>query len=746
MKIFEKRPLALILCIMLGGFSFFINFDWKTKLILSAISLLLISIIYIFDDLKRGRSPLRIASLSALSLSLILSAVFCAIFFPSKLYDSEVMIEAKVYGIDNSDQSTSTIIFKSEKINGIYDRHTFISYVDKEEATSFSLYDVVSFKAVVSEFSNSGDFNSKTYYAARGYSASLNELTDIQVHNNEQDYFDALFKGLRLKISNRLKLLSDFDTGAFLSALIVGDRSDLSGSVRLNFARLGISHILALSGMHLAILSFAINFLLINIGVKKKLRVTFISILVLIYMALTGFTASVLRSGLMLIISSVLFLTLRKSDHLTSLVISVSIIVLLDPASVYDMSLWLSAFATLGVIVFSDLSEKPNKDDKRIKSLFIAFKNACLVSVFAFCATFVFTALRFDYFSVASVFTTLIFSFAIQFFIYGGMILLFIGGIIPFGKLLILFSEAISWLAELISSIKYIYVSMNPFLVKLLIVLLTVFFFAFLVLEIKDKRKGICIIVAMLLSVFAAAEISTVVNVYDDEVKYVPSKSGDAFILKSDGELTTIYSGKAVTDDSRDFLELFADEGIGYLDNFVFASYSYSTVDFSHEIIDGIKIERVMLPVPNTVDEIAQAEMLADVLSRYGTCLEFYDKIEYISFGDYQYRLFDKVDYTYGKYPENVFEIVYYDERITYVSVCDYSYLSPSAKALMFNSDNLIIGSVGNTNYYLFEMHLPEIENIFYFDEGRITDKASTYYKEKGASMHCIKTPLILYD
>ena len=746
MKIFEKRPLALILCIMLGGFSFFINFDWKTKLILSAISLLIISIIYIFDDLKRGRSPLTIASLSALSLSLILSAVFCAISFPSKLYDSEVMIEAKVYGIDNSDQSTSTIIFKSEKINGIYDRHTFISYVDKEEATSFSLYDVVSFKAVVSEFSDSGDFNSKTYYAARGYSASLNELTDIQVHNNEQDYFDALFKGLRLKISNRLKLLSNFDTGAILSALIVGDRSDLSGSVRLNFARLGISHILALSGMHLAILSFAINFLLINLGVKKKLRVTFISILVLIYMALTGFTASVLRSGLMLIISSVLFLTLRKSDHLTSLVISVSIIVLLDPASVYDMSLWLSAFATLGVIVFSDLSEKPNKDDKRIKSLFIAFKNSCLVSVFAFCATFAFTALRFDYFSVASVFTTLIFSFAIQFFIYGGMILLFIGGIIPFGKLLILFSKAISWLAELISSIKYVYVSMNPFLVKLLIVLLTVFFFAFLVLEIKDKRKGICIIVAMLLSVFAAAEISTVVNVYDDEVKYVPSKSGDAFILKSDGELTAIYSGKAVTDDSRDFLELFADEGIGYLDNFVFASYSYSTVDFSHEIIDGIKIERVMLPVPNTVDEIAQAEMLADVLSRYGTCLEFYDKIEYISFGDYQYRLFDKVDYTYGKYPENVFEIVYYDERITYVSVCDYSYLSPSAKALMFNSDNLIIGSVGNTNYYLFEMHLPEIENIFYFDEGRITDKASTYYKEKGASMHCIKTPLILYD
>ena len=125
---------------------------------------------------------------------------------------------------------------------------------------------------------------------------------------------------------------------------------------------------------------------------------------------------------------------------------------------------------------------------------------------------------------------------------------------------------------------------------------------------------------------------------------------------------------------------------------------------------------------------------------------ELYEKIEYINLGEYRYRLFDKVDYVYGKYPENVFEIVYNDESMTYVSACEYIYISPSAKALLFNSENLIIGTIGNANYYLFDMHLPNIENIYYFDDGRITDKASSYYKEKGASMHCIKTPLILFD
>ena len=81
----------------------------------------------------------------------------------------------------------------------------------------------------------------------------------------------------------------------------------------------------------------------------------------------------------------------------------------------------------------------------------------------------------------------------------------------------------------------------------------------------------------------------------DENGSFVPNKSGDTFILKSEGELTVIYSGKAFADDSRDILELFADEDLAYLDNFVFAGYSYSTVDFAHEIIDGIKIDRIFI-------------------------------------------------------------------------------------------------------------------------------------------------------
>ena len=63
-----------------------------------------------------------------------------------------------------------------------------------------------------------------------------------------------------------------------------------------------------------------------------------------------------------------------------------------------------------------------------------------------------------------------------------------------------------------------------------------------------------------------------------------------------------------------------------------------------------------MLPRPVTNDELTQAEGLSDLLVSYGTHIEFYDEIEYLDFGEYRYRLLNKTDYTYGKYPANVFE------------------------------------------------------------------------------------------
>ena len=93
-----------------------------------------------------------------------------------------------------------------------------------------------------------------------------------------------------------------------------------------------------------------------------------------------------------------------------------------------------------------------------------------------------------------------------------------------------------------------------------------------------------------------------------------------------------------------------------------------------------------------------------------------------------------------------MYEIVTKDGEFTYVSVCEYENLSASARALIWNSENLLIGTVGNSNYYLFDMRLDKMQKIYYSDDGRLTDSAEEYYNEKGVSIHCIKSPISLTD
>ena len=747
MKILEKRPLAIILCVMLGGFSFFADFTWQTKLLVAIIPLLSIAIIYLFDNLKQGRNPFVLIVLVALSVALMLSSLWSVLFYPSSYYNQNVSVIGRIYDIDNSGTTISKITLKTDKINDNTDRHTLVLNVDKNIATEFKKYDVVTVGAELSAIPDYDDgFDGKSYYISKGISGYLNDMVSFEIHENKPDKLDKFFNELQLRISNKLKLTTDFETGAFLSALIVGNRSDLNGNTKLNFARLGISHILALSGMHLAILSVAVSLMLVRLGVKKKIRVTVMILLVSFYMALTGFSASVVRAGLMIIISSLLFLLSSKADALTSLVISVSLIVIISPTSVFDLSLWLSAFATLGVIAYSEIGTKNDAELNFAEKLWYALKNGILVSVFAFCATFAFTALRFDNFSIISAVTTLLFSFVIQIFIYCGILLLLIGNIIPFGKIVILFSNGILWLAETISSIKFIYVSMSSLLVKSLIVILTVFFFAFLVLEIKNKRKAIVIISALLLSVFTVAEIDTLAHRYNDEVVYSSTSSGDVMLLKSEGDVTAVYSGRAVSKAAWDVLDYFTDERLSYVDNLIFASYSHSTIEFINVIIDGVKVDRIMLPRPTTDEEKGQAEGVSYLLSNYGAYLEFYEQREYVELGKCRYRLFEKADYTYAASPKNVYEIAYGDERITYVSCCEYEELTASAKALLSNSKNLIIGFSNSTSKYSFDMRLPDIANIYCSDLNIISDEAQDYYNKKGALTSSVKTPVNIFD
>ena len=749
MNILKKRPLCLILCVMLGGFSFFINSDTVLKLSLIISSLLAFSASFIFKNLLKGRVGLIRVCLIAFAVSVALSSLWNLSFYPRTTEEVPAEITGTICEIDNSGSTTSKITLKTKNIDGRKASHRIYVYIDKSLATEVQRYDVITFTSTLNPLNKRDNTTYNNYYVADGISATAYDVTDLEILENKFNYADYYLKSIKLKICNTLKMRTDFETGAFLSALIMGDRSDLDGNTILNFKRIGISHILALSGMHLAILAGIITKLLTLFGIAKKKRVALISVFVIIYMFLTGLSVSVVRAGIMLIVAGVLYLLSSKSDNITSLAISVSIIVILSPHSVFDISLWLSAFATLGVIVFAEIQKsRPNqrKDLSRTRRFALWIFDAILVSVFATGATLAITALNFNAFSLLFAPATIIFGFLAEALIIAGCLVLAIGWLVPIGKPVIWLSDITKELAEMMSNFEMAQISISSVLAKALVIVFTIAFFLFLICEFKKRKLAVILLVALLSITVTTATVETAASRFDDALSYSPSNSGDVFLMKSNGNISLVYSGNARTDDSFEIINYLLHEKINYVDSFILANYSYTTVEFCKSVGNSIKLERILVPTPQSEEEVNQAEGLADSLSLYGTYMVFYDTNQALKFGEFEYVLYNRNFYQYGDYPSNVFKISDSQGEYVYLSSCDYDLLNFKAKAVLYQSRNVYLGSIKNSKYYPFNLVLPEVESINITDASRLDDNTMNYYKEKGASINLIKTPVDIWD
>ena len=84
MNLFYKRPLALILCIMISGFSLFLNTALEIRIAICIVSLAAIGLIFVFKDKFQGRKALCAICCVALSLSVFLGIMFSLLFYPTK--------------------------------------------------------------------------------------------------------------------------------------------------------------------------------------------------------------------------------------------------------------------------------------------------------------------------------------------------------------------------------------------------------------------------------------------------------------------------------------------------------------------------------------------------------------------------------------------------------------------------------------------------------------------------------------
>lgn len=139
------------------------------------------------------------------------------------------------------------------------------------------------------------------------------------------------------------------ETEGFVRALLTGDRSGLSYTLSNELSVAGVSHVIAVSGMHVSLLIGAIQLLL-----RRRRLSALVSIGVMVFFAaMLGFSPSVTRAVLMNTILLLAPILQRENDAPTTLSFALLVLLLLNPWSLANASLQLSFLAMAGIFLIT---------------------------------------------------------------------------------------------------------------------------------------------------------------------------------------------------------------------------------------------------------------------------------------------------------------------------------------------------------------------------------------------------------
>lgn len=148
---------------------------------------------------------------------------------------------------------------------------------------------------------------------------------------------------------------------ALFSAVTLGDKSGLSRETKNLYAETGVSHVLALSGMHLGFLMVVFNAVFVRCARRKVLQ-TFVGVsalfLMWVYVFVAGLPASLVRAASMFTLMWTSVLLRRRGLSVNALLVSAFVMLCVRPMFLYDVGFQLSFLAMAGILIVYPRAEK----------------------------------------------------------------------------------------------------------------------------------------------------------------------------------------------------------------------------------------------------------------------------------------------------------------------------------------------------------------------------------------------------
>lgn len=452
------------------------------------------------------------------------------------------------------------------------------------------------------------------------------ECEETEYTGKEGFSLTVLAHKVRSRLTARLRALLSEKEGGFAAALLLGERSYLEKGIVRDFKRLGISHVLALSGMHLSVIC---SFAVVGAGERVRLRRVISALTVVLYMVLTGFSPSVTRSGIMLLLMLSAQLFKRGGDMLTNTGCAAALICAFDPFAAGDIGLQLSVAAVMALALATGEGRRreiaPKRTVSGVRGVSLNVVQGLYVGV---CVTVFLLPLQGMYFAMFSPVSPLV-SLAVS-FLAGILLQLLLLAVIfmPFPGVSEILAYPARWLiqgilyfTEKLSLNDWVTVSLNY---KGALILCFAACTAFLIFSCTKGRRKILsgmLCVALFVSVSAGGYIYPYADKTTEAV-YVNHGKSDAVVLYSGGVGSVVDIGNGYSSVLTKAGEELSKRGCAQVESLVLTHLHKPYTASLNNFFRKYRVKRLL--VPQTEAEEGMREALLAVCRENGVAYESY--------------------------------------------------------------------------------------------------------------------------
>ena len=276
----------------------------------------------------------------------------------------------------HSTQETEDIVGKNKPINHIKKMEgKYLCRISAGKNVELKIGQTVLLEGryeIWEEPANPGQFNLGKYYVSQGILGQFKKCKILKQGNSFSRFREEMWS-VRQKAVKLLEQELGKEDGAVISAMLLGEKSGLDEEQKSLYQRNGISHILAISGLHLTLLGMGVfRVLKVILASHRKASVAAIMIMSL-YCVFTGNSISTIRATIMFVLSFIAEILGRSYDSLSALGLAAILQLFMNPYVLNNSGFLLSFLAVVGVTFISPgLQEMMGAKGKLGKSLCVS--------------------------------------------------------------------------------------------------------------------------------------------------------------------------------------------------------------------------------------------------------------------------------------------------------------------------------------------------------------------------------------